>query len=99
MGSMVARSVTDRIHGLLTLPNRRFSVLRRSYRHASPKALPEPSLFFAALWSRCRLIPPSGRECQRTDKPLATNTPQPEHLWLVNAGGTAITFRPAHAAL
>src|SRR5262245_5817275 len=26
-------------------------------------------------------------------------TPQPEHVWLVNAGLTATTERPAHAAL
>ena len=31
--------------------------------------------------------------------PFSTTTPQPEHVWLVNAGGTATTSRPAHAAL
>src|SRR5262245_26609936 len=60
---------------------------------------PRPSIFLAALWSRCRLVPHSGQECQRTDKPFWTMTPQPEHVWLVNAGLTAITERPAHAAL
>src|SRR5262245_20988697 len=56
-------------------------------------------MFLAALWSRCRLVHHSGQECQRTDKPLATILPQPEHFWLVNAGSTAITERPAHASL
>ncbi len=37
--------------------------------------------------------------CQRTDKPLETSTPQPEQVWLVYAGWTATTHRPAHAAL
>jgi hypothetical protein len=52
----------------------------------------------AAFTSRCRRVPPSGRECQRIDKPFGTITPQPEHLWLVSAGGTATTRRPASAA-
>ena len=43
-------------------------------------------MFFAALWSRCRLVPQSGQLCQRTDKPFWTTTPQPEHVWLVKAG-------------
>ena len=34
-------------------------------------------MFLAALWSRCRLVPQSGHECQRTDKPFETMTPQP----------------------
>ena len=49
------------------------------------------ALFLAALWSRCRLVPQSGQACQRTDKPLATRMPQPEHVWLVNAGLTPTT--------
>ena len=66
----------------------------------SPRRLcPSLSIFLAALWSRCRLVPHSGQLCQRTDKPLATNTPQPEHRWLVNAGLTTCTRFPAHAAL
>ena len=39
-------------------------------------------MFLAALSSRCRLAPQSGQECHRTDTPLATRTPQPEHIWL-----------------
>jgi hypothetical protein len=56
-------------------------------------------MFFAALWSRCRLVPHAGQLCQRTDKPFCTTTPQPEHVWLVEAGFTATTRFPAHAAL
>jgi hypothetical protein len=56
-------------------------------------------MFLAALWSRCRLVPQSGQVCQRTDKPFTTMAPQPEHVWLVNAGMTATTERSAHAAL
>jgi hypothetical protein len=44
-------------------------------------------------------VPQSGQECQRTDKPLATITPQTEQVWVVEAGDTATTERPAHAAL
>ncbi len=55
-------------------------------------------MFLAALWSLCRLVPQSGQVCQRTDKPFETMTPQPEQVWLVSAGGTATTKRPAHAA-
>src|SRR5215471_12780198 len=67
---------------------------------APPRRLcPSRSIFFAALWSRCKLVPHFGQRCQRTDKPLATSTLQPEQIWLVNAGLTAITERPAHAAL
>ena len=40
---------------------------------------PNLSIFFAALWSRCRLVPHSGQECQRTDKPFWTTSPQPLH--------------------
>ncbi len=56
-------------------------------------------MFLAALWSRCRLVPQSGHECQRTDKPFETRTPQPEQACDVYAGLTATTERPAHAAL
>jgi hypothetical protein len=56
-------------------------------------------MFTAALWSRCRLSPQSGQECQRTDKPLATIAPQAEHAWQVNAGLTACARFPALAAL
>src|SRR5215813_10008295 len=63
------------------------------------RASPARSLFLAALWSRWRLAPHFGQACQRTDKPIETSTPQPEHRWLVNAGGTATTERPAHAAV
>src|SRR6185369_16617455 len=78
---------------------RGFSVLRSRYPSPSPKGRPAHSMFLAALWSRCRLVPHSGHRCQRTDKPLDTSTPQPEHVWLVNAGLTATTRLPAHAAL
>ena len=38
---------------------------------ASPRRLcPSLSMFLAALWSRCRLVPHSGQVCQRTDKPF-----------------------------
>src|SRR5262249_40157995 len=63
------------------------------------RACPARSLCFAALWSRCRLVPHSGQACQRTGSPLWTMTPQPQHVWLVEADGTAITEPPAHAAL
>src|SRR5215471_17323020 len=67
---------------------------------APPRRLcPSRSMFLAALWSRCRLVPQSGQLCQRTDKPFDTMTPQPEHLWLVNAGLTACTRFPAPTAL
>ena len=54
-----------------------------------------------ALWSRYRLVPQSGQECQRTERPFCTIIPQfgPEHFWLVNAGWTACTRFPAFAAL
>jgi hypothetical protein len=60
---------------------------------------PSRSMFFAALWSRCRLVPQPGHECQRTDRPFWTRTPQPEHVWLVYAGGTPTARFPAHTAL
>jgi putative transposase len=67
------------------------------------RACPARSLFLAALWSRWRLVPPAGQECQRTDKPFETITPQPlprcEGYAGVYAGVTATTSRPAHAAL
>jgi hypothetical protein len=37
----------------------------------------------AALTSRWTLMPPSGQECQWTDKPVWTITPQPEQVWLL----------------
>ena len=63
------------------------------------RACPARSMFFAALWSRCRLVPHAGQECQRTDKPFETSAPQPLQVCEVNAGLTATTLRPAHAAL
>ncbi len=88
--------------GVLTLPrlkpgDSRF--LAATYATAPRRFCPNRSIFLAALWSLCRLVPHSGQVCQRMDKPLETTTPQPEHVWLVNAGLTAITERPAHAAL
>src|SRR5215831_3382618 len=66
----------------------------------SPRRLrPTHSMFLAALWSRCKLIPHSGQARQPTDKPLETIAPQLERLWLVNAGLTATTCFPAYAAL
>jgi hypothetical protein len=85
--------------------------LRTSYSPAGSRFLPAGSpasprrrcpcqcMVVAALWSRCRLVPQSGQECQRTDKPLWTTAPHPEHVWLVNAGSTAGTRFPALAAL
>src|SRR6476661_7612401 len=35
------------------------------------RACPARSMFLAALWSRCRLVPHSGRLCHRTERPLA----------------------------
>jgi hypothetical protein len=71
---------------VLTLPrlkpgDSRFSAA--AYATAPRRASPALSMFLAALWSRCRLVPQSGQECQRTDKPLETVTPQPAHVWLV----------------
>jgi hypothetical protein len=54
-------------------------------------------MFLAAFWSLCRLVPQSGQLCQRTDKPFETVTPQPEHLWLANAGLTDEGFSPPQA--
>ena len=76
-----------------------FSVLRRGFRYASPMGLPGPFYVLCGV-----MVPMQARATVRATmpadgKPLATRTPQPEHLWLVNAGSTAITFRPAHAAL
>src|SRR5215472_19357677 len=62
-------------------------------------ACPPCSMFSAAWWSRCRLVPHAGHACQRTDKPLMTNAPQPEQACEVNPGGTATTRFPAYAAL
>ncbi|HEX9413785.1 MAG TPA: hypothetical protein VF916_09815, partial [Ktedonobacterales bacterium] len=86
----------------LTLPrlkpgDARFSAA--AYATAPRRASPALSRFRAAWWSRCRLVPQSGQVCQRMDTPLATSTPQPEPIWLVSAGGTATTERPAHTAL
>jgi hypothetical protein len=44
---------------------------------------PTDARFFAAYWSRCRLVPQSGQERQRMDTPLATTTSQPEQIRLV----------------
>src|SRR5262249_20851465 len=60
---------------------------------------PSARMFREALWSRWRLVPHSGQECQRTHSPFWTTTPQPEHVWLVSAGGTATSRFPAVAAL
>src|SRR5262245_59276529 len=60
---------------------------------------PNLSIFLAALWSRCRLAPQSGQECQRTDKPFWTITPHPLQVCDVYAGLTAMILRPAYAAL
>ena len=87
----------DTPHGLK--PNG-FSVLRRGLRHASPKALPKP------LYVLCRVVVPM-QTCAalRAEMPadgqalLRPRTPQPEQVCLVNAGLTATTLRPAHAAL
>jgi hypothetical protein len=57
-----------------------------AYATAPRRLCPSLSMFLAALWSRWRLVPQSGQECQRTDKLLATRAPQPEQTWLVNAG-------------
>ena len=70
----------------LTLPrmnagDARFSAA--AYATAPRRLCPSRSIFLAALWSRCRLVPQSGQECQRTDKPFLTTTPQPEQVWLV----------------
>src|SRR5262249_41953207 len=70
-----------------------------AYATAPRRLCPSRSKFLAALWFRCRLVPHSGQECQRTDKPLETSTPQPEQIWLVSAGGTAMARFPAYAAL
>src|SRR5262245_25651960 len=48
-------------------------------------------MFLAALWSRGHSGPHSGQECPRTERPVATKTPQPEQAWLVNAGLIATT--------
>jgi hypothetical protein len=40
------------------------------------------SLFFAAIWSGCRLVPQSGQLCQGMDKPFETSAPQPAHVGL-----------------
>ena len=39
------------------------------------RACPARSMFLAAVWSRCRLVPPAGQECQRTDKPFRDDHP------------------------
>jgi hypothetical protein len=48
--------------------------------------------------SRCRLVPPSGQDCQRSDKPLGTRTPAPDPVWRVKAGSSATTRFPAARA-
>jgi hypothetical protein len=40
-------------------------------------------MFFAAFWSRRRLVAHSERERQRMDKSFWTTTPQPEQIRLV----------------
>src|SRR5262249_39710602 len=69
---------------LLTLPRLKPGDARfcaAAYATAPRRLCPSLSMFLAALWSRCRLVPQSGQECQRTDKPLATMTPQRAHGW------------------
>src|SRR5260370_2944815 len=69
-----------------------------AYAAAPRRACPALSMFFAALWSRCRLVPQSGQGCHPTERPFWTITPQPEQVWLGLAGGTATTRFPAHTA-
>ncbi len=64
----------------LTLPAEMREILGSTWQ-PTPR-LPEGpdrarSMFFAALWSRCRLVPQSGQECQRTDKSLGDDDPTP----------------------
>jgi hypothetical protein len=56
-------------------------------------------MVWAALWSRCRLVPPSRHACQRTGRPSWTTTPPSAPVGLVEAGATATTRRPASAAV
>jgi hypothetical protein len=48
-----------------------------AYATAPRRRCPSLSLFLAAFTSRCRRVPPSGHECQRTDTPVCTLAPQP----------------------
>jgi hypothetical protein len=80
-----------------------FSVHPRRQPHESPKALPAPVNgsrgMVVSMPARARLVPQSGHACQRTDQPWWTTTPPPQQVWLVNAGSSTTTVRPALAAL
>jgi hypothetical protein len=63
----------DRLHEALTFPrtnagDSRF--LAAAYATAPRRACPALSMFLAALWSRCRLVPQWGQVCHRTERPL-----------------------------
>jgi hypothetical protein len=78
--------VRDAVALVLTLPRLKPGDSRfcaAAYATAPRRRCPSLSMFLAALWSRCKLVPHSGQMCQRTDKPLAMMMPQPEHVWLV----------------
>src|SRR5260221_12846527 len=83
----------------LTLPPAqagRCSVLRRSLRHGSPKGQPGPLYVQGGV-----VVAVQAGPTVRAGMPAdgQTSTPQPEPIWLVSAGGTATTERPAHTAL
>ena len=76
-----------------------FSVRPRRYPRESPKALPAPFYILGGI-----VVPVETRPTVRAAMPanrqaLLDRTPQPEQVWLVNAGSTASTVLPAFAAL
>src|SRR5215469_6928111 len=56
-------------------------------------------MFLAAFSSRSNIRPQEGQTWVRTERLFSTCSPHLLQSWLVYAGGTATTRRPAHAAL
>jgi hypothetical protein len=60
---------------------------------------PRQKIFLAAFSSRSKMSPQVVQTCVRTDRLFSTRAPHPEQSWDVDAGLTASTRLPAHAAL
>ena len=74
------------------------SLHRSSSRRDSPKALPAPEKSAGRVLITVEEQPAGCADVGATAPGLVDALPQPEHSWLVNAGGTATARRPADAA-
>ena len=77
-----------------------FSVLRRSLRHGSPKGLPGPLYVLRRVVVPMQTCPALWAGMPADGQALLDHAPHSHYsVCEVNAGLTAMTLRPAHAAL